>query len=462
MSTVLRRDDRSTAAPRRVPGPRGLPLVGVAASFMRDPLGYFEKMVAKHGPIFELPLGRTRYVFVNNAELAEAILGRDFDSFNVSSAAEVALEPLLGQSIASTTDPLLWEQLHKLMLPMFTPRMLRNYFESTVDAIAEDLEIFERSATSGQPVLLYDAVRHGVFAALTRTMFARGMTHEEIPELLDLFTSSNKYTSARYLTNSHPMIMAIPSVRKGKRDLDRINARAFELIRERRAAPVETAEDMLDVLVGATNDDGVPLTDNQVRDNLVALWFGGQETTPTVATWAFGILASDHAIRDRVLDEVDRVLGGRRPEFADLDSLEYTSSVLDEAMRLYPPFSFVGREAMKGMQIGGYEIAKGQQLGFVGWTIHREAANWPDPEKVDPERHSAEMRKQRARCSFLSFGYGKRRCIGERVGRMEATLMLAMVSQRFLLEHADGRMPNPKVEMSIKPENGMEMIVRRR
>lgn len=429
---------------------------------MRDPLRYFERMVETYGPIFELPLGNKKFVLVNNAELAEAILGRDFDAFNVSSAAEVALDPLLGHSIATTTDPLLWEQLHKAMLPMFTPRMLRNYFEQTVDAIADEVDLLEASVNSGRTVALYDAVRHGVFAALTRTMFARGMQSEEVPELLELFTSSNKYTSARYLTNSSPAIMVLPAVRRGKKALEKIDARAYRLIRERRLDPAEEAQDMLDVLISAQDADGVALTDKQVRDNTVALWFGGQETTPTITTWAFGLMASHPYIRDRVLAEVDDVLGDRRPTFADLDSLDYTSNVIDEAMRLYPPFSFVGREAMKDMEIGGYRIRKGQQLGFVGWTIHREPSNWPDPERADPERHTSAERKQRARCSFVSFGYGKRRCIGERVGRMESTLMLAMVSQRLLLDHANGEMPKPKVEMSIKPANGMPVTVRRR
>lgn len=462
MSITTHAHRRGAEVGASVPGPRGLPLVGVAPAFMKDPLAYFEKMVATYGPIFELPLGRKNFVLVNNAELAESILGRDFDSFNVSSAAEVALDPLLGHSIATTTDPLLWEQLHRAMLPMFTPKMLRNYFEQTVDAITEEVAALEAVAASGLTVGLYDAVRHGVFDALTRTMFARGMTKEEVPELLELFTSSNKYTSARYLTNSSPLIMALPSVRRGKQALARIDERAYRLIRERRQDPVEDAQDMLDVLIAAKNDDGDTLTDKQVRDNLVALWFGGQETTPTITTWAFGLLASHHDIRDRVLAEVDEVLGDRRPTFADLDRFEYTSNVIDEAMRLYPPFSFVGREAMKDMEVGGYRIAKGQQLGFVGWTTHRESKNWPDPERVDPMRHTAAERKNRARCSFLSFGYGKRRCIGERVGRMESTLMLAMMSQRLLFDHADGKMPKPKVEMSIKPDNGMEMLIRLR
>jgi cytochrome P450 len=131
-------------------------------------------------------------------------------------------------------------------------------------------------------------------------------------------------------------------------------------------------------------------------------------------------------------------------------------------MRLYPPFVFVGREALKDLELGGFRIKKGQQLAFVGWTIHREESNWPDPERVDPNRHSREERKNRHRVSFVAFGHGKRRCLGQRVGKMESTLMLAMAAQRFRLDHLDGSMPEPMVQNSIKPKNGMQMLVRRR
>lgn len=446
----------------RMPGPRGLQLLGAMPSFLRDPLGYFERAGKTYGPIFELPIGLRRYVFVNNAELAEAVLGREFDSFNMSSTSVEATDPLLGRSIPTTTDPVYWEQLHKRMLPMFTPKMMQNYFERTVDAIYDELDAMDAYASSAQPIGLHRAIRHGMFVALTRTLFARGMTEDEIPLLLDQLSSATTYIAARYLTNSSPLILAIPVVRRGKRDLAKVQARATEVVRARRRDVSQESRDMLDVLIGTADETAGALSDEQVRENTVALWFGGQETTPTVTTWAFGLLASHPHIRDRVLAEVDEVLGDCRPTFADLERLPYTNGVLDEAMRLYPPFVFLGREALKDVDLGGYGIRQGQQIGFVGWTIHREAANWPEPDRFDPERHTPDERKKRGRCAFLAFGYGKRRCLGARIGRMESTLMLAMTAQRFILDHADGQLPKPKAGQSIQPSNGMPMLVRRR
>ena len=389
---------------------------------LRSPLGFLQHAAAVHGPIFQVQLWRRNFVFVSSAELAEPILGREFEDTTISDSLRKALHPMLGESVATTVDPVYWDALHRQMLPMFTPRMMRNYFESTIDAIGDEVDDLERYAALGTTVDLYGAIRYGTFLALTRTLFNRGMDADEVPAVLERFSRSNKYVSARYLTDSSPLVLALPSVRRGKRDLEAINARAMQLIAERRGDLRAEAEDMLDVLIASVDDRGEHLSDERIRENVTALWFGGQETTPT----------------------------------------DYTRSVIDEAMRIYPPFVFMQREAIRDIELGGYPIGKGQQLAFFAYGIHRDPKNWPDPERVDPERHTPELRKTRERCAFLPFGHGKRRCLGSRIGQMESTLMVAMVSQRLIFQHAGASLPAPKAELSIKPAGGMPVFVKRR
>jgi cytochrome P450 len=133
-----------------------------------------------------------------------------------------------------------------------------------------------------------------------------------------------------------------------------------------------------------------------------------------------------------------------------------------QTTRLYPAFTYIGREAKTDTQIGDYAIKQGTSLGFVAWTIHRDPRWWPEPEKFIPERHTREEMKLRPRCAIVSFGYGQRRCLGERVGRMEGTLMLAMAHQKYVFDLKDGKMPKPKVRMSIHPEGGLEVIAKPR
>jgi len=454
----------SVAAPlpeslRAVPGPRGLPVLGVALSFLRDPLGYMERMQQRYGPIYRLPLGGQELVLLHDAHAVEKVLRLDFESFGMSHRQEELLSPLLGRSMPVVADPAYWGELHSILLPMFSPRMLQRYFVETAAAIQHEVEILAGHQARGQAVGLYEFVKTGIFESLMRTLFVRGLDHADIPQLLEWFSRADTYVNARNLSNASPLIKLLPKVREGMRCLERINERVYRLIEYRKANPVDEAQDMLDVLLTAKKKDGTRLDDKELRDNVVALLFGGQETTPTVTTWAFGLLAANPDKRAIMLDEIDRVLGDRPPTWQDLAKLEYTDMVLDEALRLYPPFPFIGREAKVDTGLDGYEIKKGTTLGFVGWTVHRDPRHWPEPEKFLPERHSRDNKRERAKCAFLAFGYGQRRCIGERVGRMEGLLMLSIISQHFLLDHVDGKLPKPYVQMGIKPVGGMPMRI---
>lgn len=453
----------ATSMTRRAPpGPTPEDMAALAPQFMADPVSVFAQMVETYGRVFKMPLGERETVFLNDSATAEQVLRLDFESFGMSRQTEEANRPLLGRSMPVVADHRYWEELHAVILPMFTPAMLRGYFEQTVKVVAEEVDHLAALAESGESVRLLDFVRQGIFTALARTLFVRGVQTDDIPKLLGWFEKSNDYMNVRYLQGEAADTSAEPKVVAGREALAALNGYVYDLIAYRRANLTATPEDMLDVLLAARKSDGDPLSDVEVRDNVMALFFGGQETTPSVITWAFGLLSAHPDKRAKMLEEIDRVLEGRTPTFQDLAKLEYTEMVLDEALRLYPPFSFVGREAIEDVELGGYFIAKGTPLGFVGWTIHRDPRDWPDPLVFEPERHSRDLKKARSKCAFLAFGYGQRRCTGERVGRMEGLLMLSMVSQRFLLERVGGGLSLHKVTMAIKPADGLPVQVVKR
>ncbi len=445
-----------------IPGPGGEEVIEALTEFSTRPLVFLENSVEKYGRLSAIGMGDASTVFLHDAEDVEQVLRLDMRSYGMASLTQMLNEPLLGNSIPVTPDHLYWQQLHKIMLPMFTPKMLKQYFDRTADAIEQEVSELDALASRGDTFDMEEKIREGVFDALIRTIFTRGLDREEIPGILSRFISACTYMNARYLSLNPAYEPQNDAERQGIEDLEELNKRVYELIDYRKANRVDEPEDMLDVLLAAQLDDGLSLSDKELRDNVMALLFGGQETTPTEITWAFALLAANPEKRDRLLEEVDRVLGDRRPTFQDLDKLDYARMVFDEAMRLYPAFSFVGREALVDTEIGGYPINKGTSLAFVGWTIHRDPRWWPSPEEFIPERHTKEAMKDRPKCSIVSFGYGQRRCIGERVGRMEGTLMLAMAHQKYTFDLVDGKLPDPIVRMSIHPEGGLKVRATKR
>lgn len=443
---------------KEIPGPGPEDSGSALTKFMAQPLNFFEELVEKYGRINALSVGDSKTVFLHDALDVEQVLRLDMHSYDMGQLTHALNYPLLGDSMPVTPDHLYWQQLHTIMLPMFTPKMLKLYFERTVEAVRDEVEILGAYAQSGEVFDLEHQVRLGVFDALTRTIFTRGLDRTEIPEILEMFISACTYMNARYISMNPAYEPGNEAERAGLDALEWLNMRVYELIAYRKQNPVEEQEDMLDVLLAARLGDGRPLSDKELRDNVIALLFGGQETTPTEISWAFALLAAHPEKRDKLIEEVDRVLGDRAPTYHDLEQLEYCRMVFDETTRLYPAFSYIGREAKTDTQIGDYAIRMGTSLGFVAWTIHRDPRWWPQPEAFVPERHTREEIKTRPRCALVSFGYGQRRCLGERVGRMEGTLMLAMAHQKYVFDLKNGQLPKPMIRMSIHPEGGLQVI----
>ena len=173
------------------------------------------------------------------------------------------------------------------------------------------------------------------------------------------------------------------------------------------------------------------MTDHQLRDEALTLFVAGHETTALALTYALYLLAAHPAQQDALAGELRQVLAGRDAEFADLERLKLTEAVLLEAMRLYPPVWSVGREALVDVEIGGYRMPKGSTFFISQWVMHRDPALFENPEQFQPERWAGDALRRLPRFAYFPFGGGPRICIGNRFAMMEATLILAVLAQRF-------------------------------
>jgi len=158
------------------------------------------------------------------------------------------------------------------------------------------------------------------------------------------------------------------------------------------------------------------------------------------------------------------VLGDRVPTPEDLPRLRYTEMVLKEAMRLYPAVWGVGRKAVKDCELGGYRVPAGSNIFILQWCTQRDPRFFPYPEKFDPERWREDpIRSGKIpRYAYFPFGGGPRGCVGAAFAMMEATLLLAMIQQKYHLEIV----PKHPIELfptvTLRPKNGIRMILHRR
>jgi cytochrome P450 len=245
--------------------------------------------------------------------------------------------------------------------------------------------------------------------------------------------------------------------RRGVARLDRLVSR---VLAERRAAPGDRG-DLLSMLMAARDDDGKPMSDRQLRDELITLFLAGHETTAISLSWTLFLLARNPEVDAALAGEIREVLGGRMPGAADLPRMKLAEAVVREALRLYPPAYAVGREAVADCTIGGYRVPAKSTIYFSPWSLHRDARWFDDPEDFRPSRWMDGSTARVPKYAYIPFGGGPRICIGERFAMMEAVLVLVTILRRFLLEMA-GPDPTPFPSITLRPYGGPMMRVRRR
>jgi cytochrome P450 len=202
------------------------------------------------------------------------------------------------------------------------------------------------------------------------------------------------------------------------------------------------------------------MTDGEVRDEVMTLFFAGHETTANLMSWTWLLLAESPETRQRLLVEIDEVLHGAAPSCTALESLPLTLRILKESMRLYPPVYGIGRVAERDVTIGGVRVPQGTTVAVNIYGMHRRPDLFPDPEVFDLDRFTPEREGSLPRSAYMPFGSGPRVCIGAHFALMEAHLLLATIAQRISLERAD-RVPRPQPLITLRPDR-LPMKIRRR
>lgn len=214
----------------------------------------------------------------------------------------------------------------------------------------------------------------------------------------------------------------------------------------------------------AHDDQGIGMTDRQLHDEIMTLFLAGHETTANVLSWTWYLLGQNTEVEEKLMVELESVLGGKAPTVADLPRLIYTDGVLRESMRLYPPVWVIGRRALAPFRLGEYDLPADTNMLISQLIMHKDARYFPQPERFDPDRWRANDPRAASlpRFAYLPFGGGPRVCIGAGFGMMEAVLLLATIAQRFRLQIVPGQRVKMQPTVTLRPRNGIQVTLRRR
>ena len=225
-----------------------------------------------------------------------------------------------------------------------------------------------------------------------------------------------------------------------------------DIIAARRAAPLQPGSrpDVLELLFRARDEDGRPLSDQEVRDEAASTMAAGFETTSRLLMWAVYLLSRDLREQAAVGKELDRTTPERVGRLADLEAWPRLRNVLLETLRLYPPVPLLQRTAHEPDEIGGIIVKPGDVLVVAPWLMHRHQRWWDRPEAFMPERFAEMTPALRKEGPYMPFGVGRRVCVGAAFAMAEASLILAELLSRYEVVLDDPR-PVMPVGMVLTP-----------
>ncbi|CCE05946.1 Cytochrome P450 [Bradyrhizobium sp. STM 3843] len=218
------------------------------------------------------------------------------------------------------------------------------------------------------------------------------------------------------------------------------------------------ATDLLTLLLRALDPStGRPMSLTEVRSNILTFLSAGHETTANTLGWSLFLLSQAPDWAGRVREEADRELAG--PHEGLVERLVVTRAVVEEALRLYPPIAALSRSAERPDEIGSFAIRPRALIVVSPYVLHRHRTLWDRPDEFDPTRFMPEARARIARYAYLPFGAGPRTCIGASFALQEATLVLAMLIRHFDLTLAPGAKVWPQQKITLRPVNGLPMLI---
>lgn len=390
------------------PGPR-TPAAVQTVQWMSRPTEFMDRCRSRYGPVFSLRLGPGNPVtMVAEPELAKQIVAGDPDLLRAGDTNGV-FRPVVGSSSILLLDGAAHMEHRKIMLR----GLGAGHAAQFVDQVREIAQTRIAGWSPGQQLRLQDEAEAISFAAIMRVVFGdhSDETHTElrrlIPDMMDRCDSA--FTLVPWFRKE--LAGASPYARL-MRVLDEIDNHIYEAIQERRADPMtEVRDDVLSLLVRAQHEDGSPLTDRELRDEVLTMIMAGYETTTSGCAWAL----------ERLLRSPDQ-LARLTAEIEADEKDAYLDAVVKESLRIRPVVPVVARHAVEAIELDGWLIPAGTTVMVSIYLVHHDPATYAEPDQFRPERFLEGIPEGAA---WIPFGGGVRRCLGARFAELEMKVVLS-------------------------------------
>src|SRR5437870_4014510 len=457
MNTTVTECTDNSAKPSRPPGPKGRLVMRVMQEFNRDSLAFIERTQREYGDVVWMRFLYVPAIFLYHPDDIEYVLSTNARNFIKSmSLRSNFFHRLVGNGLV-TSQGEEWKRQRRMSQPAFHRERIATYANVMVDYTKRLISNWQ----VGEVRDIHRDMMRLTLEIVVRCLFSADVSNdvdhvgETLKELVKPFASQ---ATVKWIVNNRlptPYHFRFHALAK------RIDDVVYRIIAERRASGKDEG-DLLSMLLAAHDEDGSQMTDRQLRDEVMTLFLAGHETTALTLAWSWYLLGRDPETDKKFHAELDEVLGGREPTFADIPRLKHTEQIAKESLRLYPPAYGLGREAIDDCEIGGYRVPKGTQVFMFQWATQRDPRFYDEPLEFKPERWTDEFIGRLPKYAYFPFGHGPRACIGASFAMMEIILVLATIGQKFRLELVRDHPVSILPAMSLRPKEGIQVRIERR
>lgn len=434
-------------------------------------------------PLTWLGYSRRSILLINDTELCREVLHDKQGIFPKNDLMVGALEGLVGNSLFVSSGET-WRRQRQMIDPAFSQLRINAAFASMVNAVDDYQSLLDEHVNQQGSFSLDKAMSHLTADIICRTIFSQPLSSDIAGEVFNdflLFERSVASVDLKQLifgkpwatiTQPAPVVAACERIRQhiGTMLDPRLNNRSDTNDDINRS---DTKDDIVAAVIDACDEQtGERFTREELIDQIGVFFLAGHETTASVLTWVFFILAQQPAVAKRIADDVQDVTGGEEIQMEHLRQLPYVRNVFREALRLYPPITFLPRVALQATSIANVQVKRGAMIMISPWTAHRNALLWNNADRFDPERFSHDEKTGTPEYStnkaaadkgtHLSFGIGPRVCIGASFATTEATLIIAKLAQRYEFHCQNTDTVRPVARLTTRPAFEIQMKITHR
>lgn len=426
-----------------------------------NPLYYLDTNSQRYGDLFTSIFSNfPPQVIISNPQAIQEIFTADSQLFTSGTVNEIAL-PLVGLNSLFLLDGDRHLQQRKLLMPPFHGERMKAYGQ----IIRDTTEKVINNWTPGNSVIAQSTMQEISLEVILHAVFglSEGERYQQIQQLLVKMLNffSNPLSATFLFIKSLQKDLGAWSPWGGfLRQRQRLDELLYQEIRERKTQSEPLGEDILSLLISARDEAGQPMSDVELRDELMTILFAGHETTATALAWALYWIHYIPEVREKLLQELNS-LDVENCDPAEISKLPYLNAVCCETLRIYPILFFAFPRLLQApMQLMGYNIPKGMILSTCIYLVHHRPDIYPEPKRFKPERF---LERQFSPYEYLPFGGGNRRCIGAAFAMFEMKLVLAKVLSRYSLELAENRPVWPvRRGLTMAPAGGVPLVVKGR